>query len=157
MDLVHVGATALHLLATVAMVGYYALLGRVVLPVLRRFVPAKELGESIAAVERHALPVLIASLAIFLATGVYLMGIDPAYGGLGKVTGSNWATLLLVKHAVVAVMVGVGVYLDALIMRRPPAEAEGQAPPMRRIEVAVGVMTALGVLVLLLTAAAQVG
>jgi uncharacterized membrane protein len=157
MDLVHVGATWLHLLATVAMIGYYAFLGRVVLPVLRRFVPAAELGESIAAVERHALPVIVASLAIFLVTGVYLMGIDPAYGGLGKVTGSSWATLLLVKHLVVAVMVGVGVYLDALIMRRPPAGAEGQAPPMRRIEVAVAVMTALGVLVLLLTAAAQVG
>lgn len=154
MDLVHVGATWLHLMATVVTVGYYALLGRLLLPVLRRLVPESELGDALAEVERHAIPVLVASLAIFLATGVYLMGVDPRYAGVGKVGGS-WATLLLVKHAVVAVMVGVGVYLDGLIMRRPPDDPGYQARTMRRVEISVWVMTLLGVMVVLLTAAAQ--
>jgi len=154
MDLVHVGATWLHLMATVVTVGYYALLGRLVLPVLRRLVPEAELGDALAEVERHAIPVLVASLAIFLATGVYLMGVDPQYAGAGRISGS-WATLLLIKHGVVAVMVGVGVYLDALIMRRPSDEAGYQARTMRRIGIAVWIMTVLGVIIVLLTAAAQ--
>jgi uncharacterized membrane protein len=156
MDLVHVGATWLHLMATVAMLGYYALLGSLVLPVLRKIVPAAELGDAIATVERHALPIIVASLVVFLATGVYLMGVDARYGGVGDFSGS-WTTLLLAKHVVVAVMVGVGVYLDALIMRRPTDGSGDEARTVRRIEIVVAVMTALGALIVLLTAAAQVG
>ena len=54
MDLMQVGATWLHLLATVAMLGYYAILGVVVLPTIRHALPARELGETIAAMERRA-------------------------------------------------------------------------------------------------------
>jgi len=155
MDLVHVGATWLHLLATVAMVGYYPILGLIVLPVFRRFVPAGELGEAIAAVERRVLPVIIASLAVFLATGIYLMTADPQYAGPGKVSGSTWATLILAKHGVVAVMVGLGVYLDALIARHALREADEQAAAVRRLFLGTVLMTLLGALVLFLTAAAQ--
>jgi uncharacterized membrane protein len=155
-DLVPVGATWLHLVATVAMLGYYAIAGLLVLPVLRRTVPGRELGETIAGVERRALPVIIGSLVIFLATGVYLMGVDARYGGVGNVTGSTWATLFLVKHLVVAVMVGLGVYFDALVVRGiAPPEATPQTAAARRLTVVAGVMTLLGAFVLLLTAAAQ--
>src|SRR3990172_11336962 len=88
MDLVQVGAAWLHLLATVAMLGYYAILGLVVLPAIRRVVPPRELGDSIAAMERRATPLIIGSLAIFLATGVFLMTTDPRYGGVGHGTGA---------------------------------------------------------------------
>lgn len=155
MDLVNVGATWLHLIATVALLGYYGIVGLLVVPVLWRIVPARELGDSIASVERRAFPVIIGSLAVFLATGVYLMGVDPQYGGVGDVSGSAWATLFLVKHLVVLGMVGVGVYIDALIVRRfALPEATDQAA-VRRLEVAAGFMTALGAVVLLLTAAGQ--
>jgi uncharacterized membrane protein len=157
MDLVPVGATWLHLIATVAMVGYYAILGLLVVPVLRQVVSARELGETIAGVERRALPVIIGSLAVFLATGVYMMGADVRYGGVGNVTGSAWATLLLVKHLVVGVMVALGVYIDALIVRRIASpEAPDRTAAARRLEVVAGVMTLLGAVVLFLTAAAQV-
>ena len=156
MDLLPVGATWLHLIATVAMVGYYAILCLLVLPVLRQVLSARELGETIAGVERRALPVIIGSLAVFLATGVYLMGADVRYGGVGNVTGSAWATLLLAKHLVVGVMVALGVYIDALIVRRiSPPEAPDQTAAVRRLEVVAGVMTLLGALVLFLTAVAQ--
>jgi uncharacterized membrane protein len=156
LDLVPVGARWLHLVATVTMIGFYAVLGLLVLPVLTRVVTARQLGDTIAAVERRALPVIIGSLAIFLATGVYLMGADARYGGVGDVTGSAWATLLLAKHLVVAVMVGLGVYIDAIIARRmaPPEETD-QVAAARRLTVVAGAMTVLGAVVLFLTAAAQ--
>ena len=156
MDLVQVGATWLHLIATVAMLGYYAILGLLVLPVLRQLVSARQLGETIAGVERRALPVIIGSLAVFLATGVYLMGADERYGGVGNVTGSAWASLILAKHVVVGVMVGLGIYIDALIVRRiAPPEATDQTAAVRKLAVAAGVMTLLGAVVLFLTAAGQ--
>lgn len=155
MDLVNVGATWLHLIATVALLGYYGIVGLLVVPVLWRIVPARELGVSIASVERRAFPVIIGSLAVFLATGVYLMGVDPQYGGVGDVSGSAWATLFLVKHLVVLGMVGVGVYIDALIVRRFALPEATDHAAVRRLEVAAGFMTALGAVVLLLTAAGQ--
>jgi uncharacterized membrane protein len=155
-DLVQIGATWLHLIATVAMVGYFAILGLLVLPVLRGVVSARELGETIAGLERRALPVIVGSLVVFLATGVYLMGADARYGGVGNVTGSAWATLLLAKHLVVGVMVALGVYFDALIVRRiVPPEAPDRTAALRRLEVVAGAMTLLGALVLFLTAFAQ--
>jgi len=156
MDLVQVGAAWLHLLATVAMLGYYAILGLVVLPAIRRVVPPRELGDSIAAMERRATPLIIGSLAIFLATGVFLMTTDPRYGGVGNVAGSTWATLFLVKHVVVLAMVGVGVYIDALVVRRfAAAEAPDDPAAVRLLVLSSGVMTLLGAVVLFLTAAAQ--
>ena len=99
---------------------------------------------------------IIASLIVFLATGVYLMGADARYGGVGNVTGSTWATVFLVKHLVVAVMVGLGVYFDALVVRQiAPAEATAQTASVGRLMIVAGVMTLLGAVVLLLTAAAQ--
>jgi len=155
MDLLHVGATWLHLLATVALLGYYAILGLVVLPVIRRLVPARELGESIAAIQGRATPIVGVSLLAFLATGVYLMVTAGQYEGLGNVTGSTWASLFLVKHLVIGVMVGIGVYIDALVVRRFAVAAGDQAASLRRLTLATVVMTALGALVLLLTAAGQ--
>ena len=156
MQFAPVGATWLHLMATVAMLGYYAIVGLLVLPVLRRIVPGQDLGETIAGIKRRALPVIIGSLVVFLATGVYLMGADARYGGVGNVTGSTWATVFLVKHLVVAVMVGLGVYFDALVVRQiAPAEATAQTASVGRLMIVAGVMTLLGAVVLLLTAAAQ--
>jgi uncharacterized membrane protein len=156
MDLMQVGATWLHLIATVAMLGYYAIVGLLVLPILRRTVPGRGLGETIAGIERRAVPVIIGALAIFLATGVYLMGADARYGGVGNVTGSTWATLFLVKHLLVGVMVGLGVYFDALVVRRSaPPEATVESTEVTKLTVVAGVMTMLGAVVLLLTAAAQ--
>ena len=53
------------------------------------------------------MPLLIASLIAFLATGVYLLTADSQYAGLGRV-GGTWASLLLVKHVVVLFMVILG-------------------------------------------------
>jgi uncharacterized membrane protein len=155
LDLVQVGARWLHLVATVALIGYYAALGALVVPALRGAMTPRVLGESIAAIERRALPVVVGSLVVFLATGVYLMGADTRYSGVGEITDS-WSTLLLVKHVVVAVMVGLGLYVDAIIVRRlAPPDAVDQDATARWLMVVAGAMTALGLVVLFLTAAAQ--
>jgi len=49
LDLVQVGARWLHLVATVALIGYYAALGALVVPALRGAMTPRVLGESIAA------------------------------------------------------------------------------------------------------------
>jgi uncharacterized membrane protein len=158
MDLVQVGATWLHLLATVALLGYYAILCLVVLPAIRGVLPARELGESIAALERRATPVILGSLVIFLATGVFLMTTDSRYGGVGDVASSTWSSLLLGKHLVIGVMVAIAVYIDALVVRGFAAPGSpGQPAALRRLAQSAGLMTVLGAVVLLLTAAAQGG
>jgi uncharacterized membrane protein len=155
MDLMQVGATWLHLLATVAMLGYYAILGLVVLPAIRGVLPARELGESIAGMERRATPVIVGSLIAFLATGVYLMVTNTRYGGVGDI-GSTWATIFLVKHLVVGAMVGLGVYIDALVVRGfGVAGSPDQPAAVRRLAMTAVAMTVLGAFVLLLTAAGQ--
>ena len=156
MDMVQVGAVWLHLFATVAMLGYYGILGFLLLPVFRRTVAIGDLFASIAAVERRTLPVMIGSLVTFLATGVYLMGVDPRYEGVGNVTGSAWASLFLVKHVVVIGFVGLGLLVDALIVRGSLlSEPEAQATAVRRISLACQVTALLGAVILLLTAAGQ--
>jgi len=155
MDFANVSATWLHLVATVAMLGYYAILGLIVLPVIRRTVAPRELGESIAAVERRATPVIVGSLIVFLATGVYLMVTSSRYGGVGDL-GSPWATIFLIKHLVVGAMVALGVYIDALVVRGfADPGSPGQPAAVRRLELAAVLVTILGAVVLLLTAAGQ--
>lgn len=152
MDLIQVGATWLHLLATVALLGFYGILGIVVVPVLERGRPAAEAAEVVRGLEARALPAIVASLVVFFVTGVWLLLTDERYGGLGDI-GSTWATVFLVKHAVILGMVGVGAWIDLLAVRGPvSADPAGQ---LRRLRRAAAVMTILGALVLLLTAAGQ--
>jgi uncharacterized membrane protein len=154
---VEIGAIWLHLVATVTLLGYFAVLGLLVLPVLRRRVSSREFVVTVAALERRALPLVIASLGVFLATGVYLMGNDSRYGGLGSID-SAWANVLLAKHLVVLVMVGLGVFFDILVVRAAKApEGIDQAAQVRSITRAAMGMTILAAMVLLLTAVAQAG
>ncbi len=156
MDLVVVGASWLHLVATVALLGYYAILGLVVLPVLRRTVPDDVLGDSVAALYRRGLPVIVGSFLVFLATGVYLMGTDPKFGTLGSFSGGMAPTLFLVKHVIVLGMVGLAVYVDGLVVKRIAATGAVDRPAaVRRFALIAQVMALLGAVVLLLTAAAQ--
>ena len=155
MDPLAVATIWLHLLATVTLLGYSASLAVVFVPVLRRTLPTAQLTDTLAAVERRALPIVIGSLAIFLATGIYLMGVDPRYAGAGTI-GSTWTTVLLVKHLAVIAMVGVGLILDALIVRAAAAADEAaRALALGRLTFGLGGMAVLGSFVLLATAVAQ--
>jgi uncharacterized membrane protein len=142
-----------HLLATVILVGYYTVMAVIVLPSLAALSAVDGTG-IIAAVERRAMPALVASLVVFLATGVYLQASDPRYAGPGNVAG-DWATPMLVKHLVVVAMVVAGSLADGLIVRAAAAGVQGPSRVSARITWMLRATAALGALVLALTAAAQ--
>jgi len=155
MDLTRVGAIALHTLAMMIVLGYYGVLGRIVLPALRRTLEPRQLGLSLVAVERRARPLLIISVALFAITGIYLMIVDEQYAGLGNIGGSTWAALVLGKHVVVAALVGVGLVVDRLIDGLADRDEGPPAGSVRLVGLATETATLLGVVVIVMTAAAQ--
>ena len=151
-------AVWLHALSTVIVLGYYGILGRIVLPALERSLSGPRLGQAIVAIERRAVPVLGISVVAFTVTGVYLLLVDPSFDGLGRF-GSTWASLMLVKHLLVGLMVvgGVGVHWLAGRVADPDLDDEHQRASLGHLRLAAEAMTGVGAVILLLTAAAQVG
>jgi len=151
-----VGATWIHTIAIVVLLGYYTTLSLVVLPWLTSG-GSREPGSVIAAVERRALPWILASVALFTVTGVVLMAAN---------TGANpdWAPLIIVKHVIVVAMIALGVVVDRVLVPRvagtwwtPAVVPSTDVRDLRPIVQASAVMSVLGAVVLLLTAAAQLG
>ena len=157
MDVGQTIAAWLHSLATVFVLGYYALLAFVVVPILRRTLDAPTLGRVIPAIERRALPLIVAAVIVFVVTGAYMLAADSQFQGLGHAFANTWSALIVVKHAVVVVLVGIGVYLDVLVVPdiATPIDEASQAAAVRRLAWSATAIAALGALVLLLTAAAQ--
>ena len=157
MDIVQAAAAWLHSLATVALLGYYALLALVILPVLRRVVNGPALGRVIPEIERRALPVVLASVGTFVVTGLYLMVTDDRFVGIGHFFGSTWSTLIVVKHVVVVGLVGLGAAIDLLIVPAiaSPVDEPARAVAVSRLARGASAIAVLGAIVLLLTAAAQ--
>ena len=156
MDLEQVLAITLHTVAFVIVWGYYGILARVILPGLRGTLDLAGQTRTLAAIERRALPLVLLSIVLFIATGTYLLVVNPAYHGLGSFT-TTWATLMLIKHLLVIGLIGLGVLIDYLI--RGAAEAqrdEDRASDLRWLRFGAEAATALGALIALTTAAAQV-
>jgi uncharacterized membrane protein len=156
-DIVQAVAAWLHSLATVVLLGYYAILALIVLPVLRRVVDGPALGRAIPAIERRALPLVFASIGVFGVTGMYLVLTDDRFLGLGHFFGSTWSTLIVIKHVLVAVLVGIGVYIDLLVVPdiANPVDEATRTVAIRRLARSASALASLGAIVLLLTAAAQ--
>jgi uncharacterized membrane protein len=156
MDLPQVLAVWLHTLAFVIAWGYYGILGRMVLPGLERSLERPAQAAALVAIERRALPLVVLSLALFTATGTYLLVVDPKYAGLGDFFASTWTTLLLVKHVLVVGLVVLGVAVDRLIRRVGEATSEtARESALRRLALSAEGATGLGALIVLLTVAAQ--
>ena len=156
MNALAVGATWIHTIAIVVLLGYYTTLSLVVLPWLTSG-GSREPGSVIAAVERRALPWILASVALFTVTGVVLMAAN---------TGANpdWAPLIIVKHVIVVAMIALGVVVDRVLVPRvagtwwtPAVVPSTDVRDLRPIVQASAAMSVLGAVVLLLTAAAQLG
>lgn len=158
MDYVQLGAIAAHTLAMILVVGYYGILGRVILPALRRSLDGPTMATTLVAVERRALPLLGLAIVLFIVTGAYLLLNDDEYAGLGNLAASTWATLILVKHVVVVVMIAVAIGVDRLVgwvADSPDEETRERA--LGLLGLGVETVTGLGALVVLLTVAAQLG
>jgi uncharacterized membrane protein len=146
-------STTLHALAMIVFIGHYLLLSLIYLPALSSLdIGPRALGE----MSRRSRKWLYGSILVFFVTGVHLMLVDPNYLGIGNFS-NPWAMLMLVKHIVVLVMIGLGLWFNALqrvgpAMRSNSGAAQGVAA-FRRYS---NSMTVCGVLVLALTALSQV-
>jgi len=145
----------LHGLATVIFVGYYVLLSLVYLPALDDG-PESARGPIITAVSKRSRNWLYAALLVFAVTGLHLMLVDPNYLGLGDFFGNGWSILISIKHLLIAAMVGMGFWFNAILRVGPMASSNTQATlAALRFRRHASAMAVCGVLVLLLTAIAQ--
>jgi uncharacterized membrane protein len=155
-DIAELLAIWLHTVAFVIAWGYYGILGRIVLPAIERSLDGASQAKTLVSIERRAVPLVLISMVLFVVTGTYLLVIDEDYAGLGNVVANSWTTLMLVKHLVIVVLVGLGVAVDVLIRRAGAASDDAtRASILHRARLGAEAATALGALVVLLTVAAQ--
>jgi uncharacterized membrane protein len=146
-------STTLHALAMIIFIGHYLLMSLIYLPALSPLDNgAKALGEMSARSRKW----LYGSILVFAATGVHLMLVDPNYLGIGNFS-NPWALMMLIKHIVILVMIGLGFWFNMLqrvgpTMRSNSGAAQGVAK-FRRYS---NLMAICGVIVLALTALSQV-
>jgi uncharacterized membrane protein len=141
----------LHALGTVVLIGHYLLLSLLYLPVLARYNPT-----ILSEISKRSRPWLYISLLIFMVTGIYLMLIDPNYLGVGNF-GNVWGVMMLMKHLLVVGMIGLGFWFNAILRVGPMMGSNNSAElGTRRFRLYSNLMAISGILVLLLTALAQV-
>ncbi|HET7089851.1 MAG TPA: hypothetical protein VFL17_14535 [Anaerolineae bacterium] len=141
----------LHALGTVILIGHYLLLSLIYLPVL-----AKDRGTILSEISKHSRTWLYLSLLIFIITGVYLTLADPNYLGLANF-GNLWGILMLVKHVLILGMIAMGFWFNAILRVGPMMSSNsGAAQAAIRMRLYANLMAISGVLVLFLTALAQV-
>ncbi len=147
-------AISLHNLATVVFIGYFMVLALVCLPALQGCMPEMR-GAAISAISRRSRHWLYLSLAVFAVTGSYLTISDPSYMGLGNFTGP-WAMLMLVKHMLIFVMIGLGAWFNGILRVGPQASSNsGAAHAIGRFHAYIRAQAITGAAVLLLTGIAQ--
>ena len=145
----------LHNLATVIFIGHYLLLSLIYLPALHA-IEAERSGPILSEISRRSRVWLYASLLIFILTGTYLTLADPNYLGFANF-GNPWGILMLIKHTLILVMIGLGFWFNAVMRVGPLMKANTGVPiAIERFRLHCNLMAAAGVLVLLLTAVAQV-
>ena len=146
-------STWLHALATIILIGHYLLLTLIYLPVL-----AKENagGMILSEISKRSRGWMYSSLIIFMVTGIYLTVVDPNYLGIGNF-GNLWGILMLIKHILVLVMIILGFWFNAILRVGPLMSSNTGADRAINLFVLYSKSMAVsGVLILLLTALAQV-
>jgi uncharacterized membrane protein len=146
-------STTLHALAMIIFIGHYLLMSLIYLPALSNMdTGPKALGE----MSRRSRKWLYGSILVFFVTGVHLMLVDPNYLGIGNFSNS-WALLMLVKHILILVMIGLGFWFNMLQRVGPAMRSNsGAAQGVAKFRQYSNSMAICGVLVLALTALSQV-
>lgn len=139
----------LHALATVVFVGHYLLLAVIYLPALSKN------GSALSEISKRSRYWMYASLIIFMLTGIYLTFVDPNYQGIGNFS-NFWSVSMLVKHILILVMIVLGFWYNAILRVGPMMSSNNPEQAILRFRKFVNVMATCGLLVLLLTALAQV-
>lgn len=145
----------LHSLATVVLIGHYLLLAVLYLPAMKGTSP-EITGPILSEISKRSRRWMYASLLIFIVTGVYLMFADPNYRGVGDFS-NFWSVMMLVKHILIVGMIGAGFFFNAILRVGPMLSSRnGGQQAYARFRLFVNSMAVSGVLVLLLTALAQI-
>jgi uncharacterized membrane protein len=140
----------LHALATVVLIGHYLLLALLYIPVMANH------GDLLSEISGRSRLWLYVSLGIFIITGTYLMVIDTGYLGFMSF-GNFWGIVMLLKHILVLVMLGLGLWYNALLRVGPMMASKNSAElGVHRFRTYSHLMAITGVLILLLTALAQI-
>ena len=146
-------ATWLHAIATIIFIGHYLLLVLIYLPVL-----AKENGGGmiLSVISKRSRVWMYASLIVFAITGIYLTMVDINYLGIGNF-GNLWGVLMLVKHILILGVIAIGFWFNAILRVGPMMSSNsGVEQAITRFGLYSKLMAVSGLLVLLLTAIAQV-
>jgi uncharacterized membrane protein len=146
-------STTLHALALIIFIGHYLLMSLIYLPALSGTEHAgKALGEMSARSRRW----LYLSILVFAVTGVHLMLVNPNYLGVGNFS-NPWALLMLIKHLVIVILIGLGFWFNALQRVGPAMRSNsGAAQGVTKFRQYSNLMAIGGVIVLALTALSQV-
>ena len=140
----------LHALATVIFIGYFVLLALIYLPALSAN------GPGLSEISRRSRRWLYTSLIVFFVTGIYMMITDPNYLGFMDF-GNAWGIVMLVKHILIVAMIVMGFWFNAILRVGPLMNTNtGAEQAVVRFRKYINAMAVCGVLVLLLTALAQV-
>jgi uncharacterized membrane protein len=144
-------STWLHALATVILIGHYLLLSLIYIPVL-----AKNQGAALSEISKRSRSWLYLSLLVFAITGTHIMLIDTEYLGFMNF-GNLWGIVMMVKHILVFGMLALGFWFNAILRVGPMMSSNNNAElGIKRFRSYSSLMTISGVLILLLTALAQV-
>lgn len=142
-------STWLHAMATVVFIGHYVLLAGIYIPALSKN------GSALSEISKRSRPWMYAFLLVFAITGTHLMLIDSGYLGFMDF-GNFWGIVMLVKHILVFAMIAPGFWFNAILRVGPMMSSNNPEQAIARFKSYVNVMAICGVLVLLLTALAQV-
>ena len=142
-------------------VGFAVHSALVFLPLVRRHVPPEAMGDFIAAYRDRASFVIWTAIGLFAVTGVSLFLFNKDYNGnLWDVTANTWTVFLTLKHTLVVGLVPLSLYMVNILMPKLAAALKSGASEAKALaerQKSVAVWTALlGILVLLLTAIAEV-
>ncbi len=140
----------LHALATVVFIGHFVLLAAIYLPALTK----AQTGAALSEISKRSRPWMYVALIFFVVTGSYLTFVDPNYQGIGNFS-NFWAVMMLVKHILVVVMIGMGFWFNAILRVGPMMSSNHPEQAIARFRNYANAMAVCGVLVLLLTALAQ--
>ena len=146
-------STWLHTLATIVFVGHYLFMSLVYLPVFERRAKGNALRDLLEDVSGRLRPYFGISLLIFIVTGTHLMIINENYLGLGDFFGNAWSVLIVIKHVVVLAFLALAIFSERVIMGKI---SEEQPQALKQFRLTLGINTFLGILILLMTTAAQV-
>ena len=142
----------LHALATAVFIGHFVLLALIYLPVLSK----DGNGLALSGISKRSRPWMYAAMIFLAITGTYLTIVDPNYLGLGNF-GNFWGVMMLIKHILIVGMLLLGFWFNAIMRVGPLLSSNtGAAQAIARFRWYTNAMAISGILVLLLTALAQV-